>query len=107
MQTQTPVEAVFDQTVQADINLFRSQVNDFMSGKLTDDEFRAFRLRRGVYGQPQMGGHMIRTKVPGGLATADQMDRMAEIADKYASGKGHLTTRQNMQFHFIPLPVVP
>lgn len=107
MQTQTSVEAQFDQTVHEDINLFRSQVADYLSGKLTDDEFRAFRLRRGVYGQRQMGVQMIRTKVPGGLATAEQMEMMADIADKYAAGKGHLTTRQNMQFHFIPLPVVP
>jgi len=107
MQTQHSVEAQFDQTVHEDISLFRSQVNDFLSGKLTDDEFRAFRLRRGIYGQRQANVQMIRTKVPGGLATADQMEMMADIADKYAAGKGHLTTRQNMQFHFIPLPVVP
>jgi len=107
MQTQSSVEAQFDQTVHADISLFRDQVHDFLAGKLTDDEFRALRLRRGVYGQRQPGVHMIRTKVPGGLATAGQMENMADIADKYAEGKGHLTTRQNMQFHFIPLPQVP
>jgi sulfite reductase beta subunit-like hemoprotein len=107
MQTQTSVESQFDQTVREDIELFRTQANDYMSGKLTDDEFRAFRLRRGVYGQRQMGVQMIRTKVPGGLATSAQMEKMADVADKYAAGKGHLTTRQNMQFHFIPLPVVP
>ncbi len=107
MEVFTPVEAQFDQTVQADIALFRTQVGDFLAGKLTDDEFRALRLRRGVYGQRQANIQMIRTKVPGGLATAGQMERMADIADKYASGKGHLTTRQNMQFHFIPLPEVP
>lgn len=103
----TSVEAQFDQTVQADIALFRTQVNDFLAGKLTDDEFRVLRLRRGVYGQRQLNTQMIRTKVPGGLATSEQIERMADIADKYAAGKGHLTTRQNMQFHFIPLPEVP
>jgi len=46
---------------------------------------------------------MIRTKVPGGLLTAQQMRQLATIADDYAGGKGHLTTRQNMQFHFVPL----
>lgn len=105
MQTQNSVESQFDQTVQADISLFRNQVNDFLTGKLTDDEFRGFRLRRGVYGQRQAGVQMIRTKVPGGLATADQFDKLADIADKYAAGKGHLTTRQNMQYHFVPLPI--
>ena len=107
MEAQSSVEAQFDQTVKADIALFRTQVDDFLAGKLTDDEFRALRLRRGVYGQRQPNVQMIRTKVPGGLATADQMELFATIADKYAEGKGHLTTRQNMQFHFVPLPQVP
>lgn len=107
MQTVPSVEEQFDQTVQADINLFRKQVDDYLGGRLTDDEFRAFRLRRGVYGQRQPNVQMIRTKIPGGLATAAQMEMMADIADKYAAGRGHLTTRQNMQFHFIPLAVVP
>jgi len=107
MQTQTSVAAQFDQTVHADLTLFRSQVNDFLAGKYTDDEFRAIRLRRGVYGQRQVGVQMIRTKVPGGLSTSEQMENLADIADKYAAGRGHLTTRQNMQFHFVPLPVVP
>ena len=107
MEAQSSVEAQFDQTVKADISLFRTQVDDFLAGNLTDDEFRALRLRRGVYGQRQPNVQMIRTKVPGGLATADQMDLFATIADKYAEGRGHLTTRQNMQFHFVPLPQVP
>ncbi len=107
MQTVPSVEEQFDQTVQADIALFRKQVDDYLSGRLTDDEFRALRLRRGVYGQRQPNVQMIRTKIPGGLATAAQMEKMADIADKYAAGRGHLTTRQNMQYHFIPLAVVP
>ncbi len=107
MEAQSSVEAQFDQTVKADIALFRTQVDDFLAGNLTDDEFRALRLRRGVYGQRQPDVQMIRTKVPGGLATADQMELFATIADKYAEGRGHLTTRQNMQFHFVPLPQVP
>ena len=89
MEAQSSVEVQFDQTVKEDITLFRTQVNDFLAGKLTDDEFRAFRLRRGVYGQRQPDVQMIRTKVPGGLATADQMELFASVADKYAAGKGH------------------
>jgi sulfite reductase beta subunit-like hemoprotein len=107
MALQASVEAQFDQTVHADIELFRSQVNDFIAGRYTDDEFRAFRLRRGVYGQRQPNVQMIRTKIPGGLATSDQFDKLADVADKYAGGKGHLTTRQNMQFHFVPLAMCP
>ena len=101
------VEQQYDRTVREDIELFRSQADAFLAGKLTDDQFRAFRLRRGVYGQRQADVQMIRTKVPGGRLTADQMRQLARVADEFGGGKGHLTTRQNMQFHFVPLRQVP
>src|ERR1700753_3799113 len=104
---QNATQQLYDKTVREDIELFRSQANSFLSGQLTADEFRPARLRRGVYGQRQDGVQMIRTKVPGGLLTADQMRQMAAVADKFAGGKGHLTTRQNMQYHFVPLAQVP
>jgi sulfite reductase beta subunit-like hemoprotein len=100
-------EQQYDATVREDIELFRSQSNQFLAGQLTDDQFRAFRLRRGVYGQRQQGVQMIRTKIPGGLLTADQMRQMARVADEFGGGKGHLTTRQNIQYHFVPLAQVP
>src|SRR5437763_1781657 len=101
------LEQEYDTTVRQDIELFRSQAQDFLSGKLTADEFRPFRLRRGIYGQRQEGVQMIRTKIPGGLLTASQMRQLARVADTCAGSKGHLTTRQNMQFHFVPLEQVP
>lgn len=101
------LEQDYDSTVRQDIELFRQQAQQFTDGQLTADEFRPFRLRRGIYSQRQDGVHMIRTKIPGGLLTADQMRSLASVADQYAGGKGHLTTRQNMQYHFVPLPVVP
>src|SRR5579862_7955580 len=97
----------YDKTVREDIELFRSQANSFLTGQITADEFRAFRLRRGIYSQRQAGVQMIRTKVPGGLLTADQMRQLARVADDFGGGKGHLTTRQNMQYHFVPLANVP
>ncbi|HEY4364116.1 MAG TPA: nitrite/sulfite reductase [Bryobacteraceae bacterium] len=100
------IEQQYDRTVREDIELFRSQANSWIAKQITDDEFRAFRLRRGVYGQRQDGVQMIRTKVPGGLLTADQMRRLGRVADEFGGGKGHLTTRQNMQYHFVPLPQV-
>lgn len=106
LQTREAVEAEFDQTVSADIELFRAAAIDWTEGRLTDDQFRAQRLRRGVYSQRQLGVHMIRTKIPGGITTAGQFDAMADAADKYAGSVGHLTTRQNMQFHFVPLAQV-
>lgn len=105
LQQQT--EAEYDATVRADIELFRAHAEKFTSGEISDDQFRAQRLRRGIYSQRQAGVHMIRTKVPGGILTAEQMDQLASIADEFAGGKGHLTTRQNIQYHFVPLPQVP
>lgn len=103
---QAETEAHYDATVRADIELFRSYAEKYMAGAITDDEFRAQRLRRGVYSQRQTGVHMIRTKIPGGAMTAAQMDQLATIADEFGGGKGHLTTRQNIQYHFVPLPRV-
>jgi sulfite reductase beta subunit-like hemoprotein len=97
----------YDRTVRSDIELFRSQAESFLSGQITDDQLRPHRLRRGIYSQRQPGVQMIRTKVPGGLLTAMQMRQLARVADEFAGGKGHLTTRQNMQFHFVPLRQVP
>ncbi len=106
-EAQQLLEQEYDTTVRQDIELFRSQSQDFLAGKLTVDEFRPFRLRRGIYGQRQEGVQMIRTKVPGGMLTAAQMRQLARVADTCAGSKGHLTTRQNMQFHFVPLEQVP
>jgi sulfite reductase beta subunit-like hemoprotein len=105
LQLQT--EAEYDATVRADIELFRAHAEKFVAGEITDDQFRAQRLRRGIYGQRQPGVQMIRTKVPGGVLTARQMDQLALIADEFGGGKGHLTTRQNIQYHFVPLLRVP
>lgn len=104
--TREAVEAAYDRTVREDIERFRAVAADYLAGSLTADQFRAERLRRGVYSQRQEGVHMIRTKVPGGIMTAEQMDCLADVADEFAAGKGHLTTRQNMQYHFVPLPRV-
>src|SRR5882757_11438600 len=97
----------YDSTVRADIELFRTQAQSLLDGKITDDELRPHRLRRGIYSQRQAGVQMIRTKVPGGLLTSRQMRQLARVADDFGGGKGHLTTRQNMQYHFVPLAQVP
>jgi sulfite reductase beta subunit-like hemoprotein len=107
LTTQQLLEQNYDRIVREDIELFRAQAQQYLAGKLTADEFRPFRLRRGIYSQRQDGVHMIRTKIPGGLLTAAQMRTLAEVADRFGGGKGHLTTRQNMQYHFVPLPQVP
>src|SRR5271154_5392135 len=103
----TEVDARYDQTVREDIEAFRAASEQWSAGGINDDQFRAQRLRRGVYTQRQAGVHMIRTKVPGGSVTAEQMDQLALASDLYASGKAHLTTRQNVQYHFVTLQDVP
>jgi sulfite reductase beta subunit-like hemoprotein len=92
-----------DNTVRTEIEEFRAKAEEFLAGRITDDDFRPYRLRFGCYGQRQVGVQMMRTKVPGGMLTAAQMDRLADVSDFCGGGKGHLTTRQNMQFHFVPL----
>jgi len=98
--------ANYDRTVREDIERFRADALAYTAGKLTDDEFRAVRLRRGIYSQRQAGVHMIRTKVPAGVVTSEQMRHLAAVADEFAFGKAHLTTRQNVQYHFVPLAQV-
>ncbi len=103
----TETDAAYDRIVREDIEAFRAAAHRFVAGELNDDQFRPYRLRRGIYGQRQPGVQMIRTKIPGGIATAAQFTALASIADDFASGKAHLTTRQNVQYHFVPLANVP
>ncbi len=103
----TQFELEHDQIVRAEIEGFRATAEAYMSGAMSEDEFRGLRLRFGVYGQRQPGVHMIRTKFPGGVITAAQLRVLGEISDAYAGSKGHFTTRQNLQYHFVPLTNVP
>ncbi len=103
----TEQEVAYDRTVRADIEQFRADSESFLAGQLTDDQFRAVRLRRGIYGQRQPNVHMVRTKVPGGAVTSEQMHQLGSIADEFGGGRAHLTTRQNVQYHFVPLRSVP
>ncbi|MDQ4097118.1 MAG: nitrite/sulfite reductase, partial [Actinomycetota bacterium] len=92
----------------ADIGKFEQQLARYLAGDLEEDVFRVFRLNNGIYGQRQ-GGHnqMVRVKVPYGSLTPDQLEMLAHIADTYSRGWGHITTRQNIQFHFVALERVP
>jgi sulfite reductase beta subunit-like hemoprotein len=97
-----------DPEAAADIAKFERLLADHLAGRVDEDAFRVFRLNNGVYGQRQ-GGHnqMVRVKFPYGSATAEQFEALADIADRYSRGWGHLTTRQNVQFHFVQLETVP
>jgi len=101
------LELQHDRLVREEIETFRRKANAFLTGEIPDDEFRPFRLKHGIYGQRQPGVQMIRCKIPGGLLTAAQMEQLAVVSETFAGGKGHITTRQNMQYHFVPLAQVP
>src|SRR5437868_13428237 len=92
----------------ADIEKFERLLAQYLAGDLEEDRFRIFRLNNGIYGQRQ-GGHnqMVRVKLPYGGVNAEQLDRLAHIAETYSRGWGHITTRQNIQFHFVALERVP
>jgi sulfite reductase beta subunit-like hemoprotein len=84
-----------------EIDTFDIFVRRFWRGEITPDEFKRFRLQHGVYGQRQEGVHMVRVKIPWGGLTARQVERLAELAEQNPRGVGHITTRQNIQFHFV------
>jgi sulfite reductase (ferredoxin) len=84
---------------------FKTESTKFLGGELPEDEFIKFRLKQGVYGQRQPEVQMIRVKLPFGGVTPEQMEKFADVVEKYVPlNKGHITTRQNIQMHHIPLP---
>ncbi|HEX9614122.1 MAG TPA: nitrite/sulfite reductase, partial [Bacteroidota bacterium] len=95
--------------LEKDVFDMREAIGRFRSGDLPDLEFRRFRLHRGIYGQraDQPGYSMVRVKVPYGLLTSKQVARLGEIARKFADGIAHITTRQDIQFHWVKLDDVP
>src|SRR5258708_21054881 len=87
-----------------DVEEFVATLESYERGELTPDQWRGFRLVRGTYGQRQTGdGQMIRVKVPQGILEGPQLHALADVADAYSRGFGHITTRQNVQFHFLKL----
>ncbi len=91
-----------------DVEEFVQVLERFERGELSSEEFRQFRLKRGVYGQRQMDVNMLRTKFPNGLMSAAQLRACGEIARGFTKhDRGHVTTRQNIQFHFVRLDNMP
>src|SRR5438046_3633118 len=83
---------------------FDTRAAKFMRGEESEDQFIGFRLKQGVYGQRQPDVQMIRVKLPFGGVTPEQMEAFASVVEKYAPlNKGHITTRQNIQIHHVPL----
>ena len=90
--------------MEDEIQRLDTEIDRFRTGELDNLVFTPFRLRQGVYGQRQADVQMIRVKLPGGIISADMLDCFGEITEKYAPLKrGHITTRENIQLHHIPL----
>jgi len=90
--------------IEREFDDFENEAEEFLAERLPEDQFIGFRLKQGVYGQRQPGVQMVRVKLPFGGVTPDQMDAFADVVEKYAPlNKGHVTTRQNIQIHHVPL----
>lgn len=107
----TPIVAAprdLDAEQQRDIVRFEQAVTQYLAGEIGEDVFRVMRLNNGVYGQRQGGtNQMVRIKLPAGTITPEQMDMMGYLAETFSRGWGHITTRQNVQVHFVELTRVP
>src|SRR5688572_1238321 len=93
--------------VERDIIELERKILEFKEGKIPDEKFRSLRLARGVYGQRQQGVQMVRIKLPYGKMTMAQWSRIADVSDEYSTGNLHLTTRQDIQIHFVSLDRTP
>jgi sulfite reductase (NADPH) hemoprotein beta-component len=88
----------------ADIDSFVEMLGRFERGEITPDEWRKFRLLRGTYSQRQDADYqMLRIKIPQGILDAAQLEVLADVSERHSRGFGHISTRQNVQLHFVPL----
>ncbi len=97
-----------DPEIDDEITRFSTAIDEYLAGDLDEDVFRVSRLNQGIYGQRQGGtNQMVRVKIPYGRVEPDQLEMLASISETYSRGWGHLTTRQNAQFHFVELRDTP
>ncbi|WP_350292871.1 nitrite reductase [uncultured Croceitalea sp.] len=93
--------------VEKDILELERKIHEFQEGKLDEEKFRSLRLARGVYGQRQQGVQMIRIKLPYGKVSSKQLKRICDVSDEYSTGRLHITTRQDIQIHYVDLNRTP
>ena len=90
--------------MEEEVVSLEEEIRAFRAGERENSQFMPFRLRQGVYGQRQPDAQMLRVKVPGGILVPEALEALGELAERYAPlQKGHVTTRENIQFHHIPL----
>src|SRR6185436_2389606 len=95
--------ARLDFAKESDIDEFVAMLGKLERHEITPEQWRAFRLLRGTYGQRQDDVQMLRIKVPQGILDREQLRALADVAEAYSRGYGHITTRQNIQLHFVKL----
>ncbi|MFP2997208.1 nitrite reductase [Spongiivirga sp. MCCC 1A20706] len=93
--------------IEKDIIQLEKKIALFKEGKVDEERFRSLRLARGVYGQRQPGVQMIRIKLPFGKVTGDQLLRISDVSDEFSTGRLHITTRQDIQIHYVSLDRTP
>ncbi|MBT8296986.1 MAG: HEPN domain-containing protein [Maribacter sp.] len=93
--------------VEKDIIDLEAKIRRFKEGNINEEKFRSLRLARGVYGQRQFGVQMIRIKLPYGKVTSKQLKRICDVSDEYSTGRLHITTRQDIQIHYVDLDRTP
>jgi len=93
--------------VERDILELERKIALFREGKIDEEKFRSLRLARGVYGQRQQGVQMIRIKLPYGRVTSSQLRRICKVSEEYSTGRLHITTRQDIQIHYVSLDRTP
>lgn len=93
--------------VEKDIIELEKKIREFKGGAIDGEKFRSLRLARGVYGQRQPGVQMIRIKLPYGKVSSKQLHRISDVADEYSTGRLHITTRQDVQIHYVDLERTP
>lgn len=96
-----------DPIVERDIIELAKKIELFNKGKIDEEKFRSLRLARGVYGQRQEGVQMIRIKLPYGKVMGNQLRRISDVSDEYSRGRLHITTRQDIQIHYVDLNRTP
>ena len=93
--------------IREEIDTFEAELRRMQTGQAPEKVFTEFRLRHGVYGQRQAGVQMQRIKIPLGMLTLEQLERIADLSEDYADGVSHITTRQDIQFHFLDINDTP
>ncbi len=93
--------------VKREIEEFAAEVERRNRGEVPEEEFKRFRLQQGIYGQRQDEEQMVRTKLSQGKITSDQLNCLADFGEKFSHGILHVTTRQDIQFHYVKLKDVP